>query len=1537
MDILTNVIAQLVNKKGTDEYGVFLINLPKFDYKLFVEQLNTQRKNAIFFLDFPEEEVKTFNKLLPTDASLSYYYTTEDAEKLRNDGREDVFRILIARRSESPKLSSLRWYPTIDLDAVYKGCCRYAKSILQDRSNSVIEALINALNSRQIRNILSFDRVIRYLGEIIKATSETETTQVIKDCYYMLGLCADKSFVNNNPSKDELIKRIKHNRDVVERLENLESKERQGITNYYSGKPTNKSIPRLILSYYKTKDIELLSQMDIADVENCLKTAKKPSSTKPTNKPKPTKLTPTSLGAQIVFEGDVEDTKEIINNINTVISDRPDSGKPETLTIDTTYGPVSIKTSPTTSTISSRMTEEDNFGGVIKADVNSPSDAIKDLDKYGFKPFTLNEYLQKAISDLEKFPQLLQPDEKITILENLKDFLQKRSYIVPYKERLQDVPMLQVLSEYQAFSEYLDSYDKLLKSLNEDFPKIWAVAASNAKNLVSIIMSLDNIYIVGKEEKVHAIPTPLNPMYLWKYIKLSEEILLSRGVDSLNENHLSDDDKTFIIRKSEDIPDPLSVMLLPLHLSGGETSFLPLVGRVGCLPVYSLEKQINQSESGENEIKSSLIRYLCLYPHAGMMLRTCFIDPPSVEFVVTLLKNLNNDKEFIIEGIEVSIYRTKETSHDWVEIDNDSLNEGMLGRVKGRDDLNFKFNIHNEKVTYEDITKKLKCQYHIVILFDPNEVKMGLTENDKLVHINPLCVPKIYKFNPMNDEIEIRPSNEGGIFSDYSNIIEKLRDNQVSMFRHTSVFFKTPLKKETYDALLENTDWLIILDQNLKNWDLSLRSRSEKLFYKEYVYRSIGIYSQNSRKFEIGYKSLVSKLGNFIPNEQGIHDVIEAVRSVNDDGLLSIVSHTSNRIFDENHGKGSLGLAIAAIKYHQENQGTVLVGLDTQLAKEWLSNRDEEQLPDLVGINVSSEDNSAIIDVIEVKTYSGDPKSFIIRDNNIEGHAVDQVSVLDTLIKEIFGRTEKVTTISRREILRGQVFESLYQSLMDSRDKLELSTSLNKLFAGGFRLTVNKKIYFIDFNNEGSSNESYSGVDSHLGSTYELCTIGSNEIQSILAKALFDSTTDAKEIVPVEETIETPTNNSVQNDRQEDTQECQIKTEELPETVKDDIIVHDLNKDEQIKPIREELTTESDKEGLREKSLKLNQVLRSYQINAHPVSESDIEEAARFTRFRVRLKAGETVKNLIKHKEDFAIQLQSSGEILIQHIRGTDNVAIDVPFANAKTVTLLDNISILGQDETKLNFLTGQTPDGVFKITDLAQAPHLLVSGTTGSGKTIFLYSLIVSLLHQFSSDQIKFLIIDPKQTDFIYFDDIPSYLYGQKVIIDSDEAIQMIRKINDEDKVERTNLLRESRCRDIGEYNLKNPGNKMPRIVIIIDEYADLVQTAEMHGKNERRDFEQMLVMLAQRVRNLGIHLVIATQRPSANIVTGALKTNIPLRISLKLPSHVDSQTILDQPGAEDLLGHGDLLLSDGGNLTRMQGLYINTVDLENYIQSKK
>lgn len=1517
-NILTNVITNLVNYKAKEqEYGVSIINMPTFDYKYLVENLNKDRSVALFFLGFRPEDQKKIGGEIGDIQGIHCSFDVEKAEVIRNSGDESVFRVLVIKHRDTEKLSSLRWFPEISLSSVYVKSCDYAIKNLES-SNSVIHSFIKALRKRTIRNILGFERVLEYLDCLLNA-EPTKLPVVLKENLYLLGLCKDSNIDQGTVTVDSIENSIKRNHSVVERIGNLEQAERQSITNFYADDNGNSEIPGNILQYYKSKDVHLLSQMELSDVENCLKSVKSKPSKPKKSKPKKDNTNPTSTAAQYVFDGNEGVINDVLSSMEHEIDNRTNTDRGGTFEIPVGDTTIHVNVVPTTEKIANDiLQEEEYYGEIIYAEVDNPADAIDNESKYNVIKFDKN-YLVKVWDRLEKLNKIIPEGESIS--SNLRSYLDLRNKIFAYRKRLQDTPMFPVIANVKLFSDYLISYEKLLNSINEDFPKIWSIAASNAKEIVSTIMALDYIFVLGDNQSTHSVPTPLNPLYLWKYIRLAEEMLDSRDIEETEEGMLSEDDKDFIIRKSEDIPDPLSLMLVPAIVTQDENPiYLPLSGRLGTLPVYSTKRQINQSENGIDTLKKSIIRYVCLYPHSGMMLRLCVIDPPSVETVVSMLKSLDNSKEFSIEGIDLSIYRTKETPSDWLSIDDASLNEGMLGRYKGKKNLNFKFHIHNEVNSYVDILNHIEENIHIMILFDPNEMKVDNALNNRNIHIHPLCVPKVYTYNQLEDSVEIRPSNEGGIFSTYSSIIEKLSEHPSSL-SHTSTFFKTPLKDTTYQKMLETSDWLVILDQNLRNWDIMLKSSSEKLYYKEDSYRSIGIYSNNCKKFVRGYNELISTLGNFIPVESGVKNVIESVRDINNDGLLSIVSHTSNRIFDSTHGKGNLGLAIAAITYKQKKNNALLVSMDSQLAREWLSNRDEGILPDLVGINISPEtEGLAEIDLIEVKTYRDNPNSFkILEDNRIEGHAVEQVVALDGLMNEIFGPTERITTISRREILREQVFESLFQDKTDTNRKAELSKQLNELFAGKSKITVNKQISFVDFDNDESSVCDYYGTEKYSDIKIRLQVIGRNDIQSIITQS-------ESNILPVKETI--PNNLDIKEDDVEESKpdlECTISpnADSLDPTPKMSHIHIDTHLHSAVQ--------EDNKKEIEENSSQLYNILYAFGINIQKIDPTLVLETARFTRYKVEPKQGQSMRAIQSKAQDIAIQMEANGLVMINHIPNTHFISIDIPHAKQfKPLLLSEKLGNLDNHNGHLNVIVGQNAENEIVIEDIAAMPHLLVAGTTGSGKTVFLYSVVVSLMHQYSPDEIQFLIVDPKQTDFTFFEGLPN-LYGDHIITDAHEALTMINNINNNDKEERTQLLRESKCRDIISYNQKHPEKKMRRLVVIIDEYADLIAASDNNGN--RQEFERTLNMLAQRVRNLGIHLIIATQRPSAKIVTGSIKANFPCRISFRLASHIDSQTILDETGAEDLLGRGDMILKTESKRTRIQGVYISEEDLSEYV----
>lgn len=312
------------------------------------------------------------------------------------------------------------------------------------------------------------------------------------------------------------------------------------------------------------------------------------------------------------------------------------------------------------------------------------------------------------------------------------------------------------------------------------------------------------------------------------------------------------------------------------------------------------------------------------------------------------------------------------------------------------------------------------------------------------------------------------------------------------------------------------------------------------------------------------------------------------------------------------------------------------------------------------------------------------------------------------------------------------------------------------------------------------------------------------------------------------------------------------------------------------------------------------------------------------------------IKNL---EDDIALSLSALGIRIIAPIPGKGTIGIEVPNQNPKIVSMrsmLANEKFISS-KFELPIAIGKTIANEPFITDLAKMPHLLMAGATGQGKSVGLNAIIASLLYKKHPSQLKFVMVDPKKVELTLFSKIERHYLAK--LPDSEEAI-----ITDTHKVVKTlnsltiemnnryELLKDAQVRNIKEYNAKfiarrlNPlqGHRyLPYIVLVVDEFADLIMTAG-------REIETPIARLAQLARAIGIHLIIATQRPSVNIITGTIKANFPARIAFRVSSKIDSRTILDASGAEQLIGRGDMLLSTGNDLIRLQCAFIDTPEID-------
>ena len=359
-------------------------------------------------------------------------------------------------------------------------------------------------------------------------------------------------------------------------------------------------------------------------------------------------------------------------------------------------------------------------------------------------------------------------------------------------------------------------------------------------------------------------------------------------------------------------------------------------------------------------------------------------------------------------------------------------------------------------------------------------------------------------------------------------------------------------------------------------------------------------------------------------------------------------------------------------------------------------------------------------------------------------------------------------------------------------------------------------------------------------------------------------------------------------------------------------------------------------EELEENKNKIVETLSNYKIGIASIKATI---GPTVTLYEIVPEAGVRISKIKNLEDDIALSLSALGIRIIAPIPGKGTIGIEVPNKNATIVSMRSVIASkkFQGSEMQLPVALGKTISNETFVVDLAKMPHLLMAGATGQGKSVGLNAVLTSLLYKKHPAEVKFVLVDPKKVELTLFNKIERHYLAK--LPDSEDAI-----ITDNTKVintlnslciemdNRYELLKNAMCRNIAEYNAKFKGRKLnpneghqflPYIVLVVDEFADLIMTA---GK----EVETPIARLAQLARAIGIHLIIATQRPSVNVITGIIKANFPARIAFRVTSKIDSRTILDSSGADQLIGRGDMLFTQGNDVIRVQCAFVDTPEIE-------
>ncbi len=348
------------------------------------------------------------------------------------------------------------------------------------------------------------------------------------------------------------------------------------------------------------------------------------------------------------------------------------------------------------------------------------------------------------------------------------------------------------------------------------------------------------------------------------------------------------------------------------------------------------------------------------------------------------------------------------------------------------------------------------------------------------------------------------------------------------------------------------------------------------------------------------------------------------------------------------------------------------------------------------------------------------------------------------------------------------------------------------------------------------------------------------------------------------------------------------------------------------------------------------QTLNNYNIG---ISKIKATIGPTVTLYEIVPEAGVRISKIKNLEDDIALSLAALGIRIIAPIPGKGTIGIEVPNQTPDVVSMrtVVNSEKFTHAKMELPIAFGKTISNETFVVDLAKMPHLLMAGATGQGKSVGLNCILASLLYKKHPAQVKFVLVDPKKVELTLFNKIERHFLAklpdeeEAIITDTSKVVNTLNSLCIE-MDNRYELLKNAQCRNIKEYNEKfikrklNPNNGhryLPYIVLVVDEFADLIMTA---GK----EVETPIARLAQLARAIGIHLIIATQRPSVNIITGTIKANFPSRIAFRVTSKIDSRTILDAGGAEQLIGRGDMLYSNGNDLIRLQCAFVDTPEVE-------
>lgn len=1476
--------------------------------------------------------------------------------------------IIVFIRNDTDKLHSLAEFEVI---ATRNVAHFMVEAQISSENNTPTNSFWSALQTTS--DYYSFDVLHEFISAV---TTSDNPAEAIPHNMWRLNLLEDREILGTKSNPKE---RLDRNRNLILTIGQLSEDSRKKLSRSLvrtseEDREHLQNVYRSLQSFYKYGSRDILKELDLETVQKLFSASQKVEKKKKDNTDesggndsspiKPKELDRIISGA-VVFgdEEEQENIQELFDELKKHYDTETEENNETIPTIGGIFGDRNIVLDSHSTGLRKLVgmfcnttvwggimeTEETVLKDAVSADINEIH-AFNPDDKESVVAFVggvdgnqpLFDFITQFDSQFES--KGIEAAERFSpIISNLKE---KREKLYLSIDMIMYHPVLLFgASEENRTNliEYIQAWERLYHALCINEPTMRQISAGGTSFIARAILLLDVLYIkTPKEWK--AILLPLHPVYLWRYYEVFRTLPNKKTI-------LNDEDKEALSKVLSQLPQVLSfVVANSIVTATTEDRVLPCSGSIEMLPTFENKTNRYLGNDGTESVEEILTRWVGFAPYSRNEVRICSIDAPDLIGNIRQIKSFMDKNEVTRVVYDVYLTHNQNGNTELAKLDY-SGKDYEIGEFIRNEQISV--SIRNVRSAF-DVKEALNFRpVHVAFYFDQSSYAIEFGPNSHNLYINPLVITYDYDFDEIQHKGSIFPSSEmdSGLIGDYHKLMRSADIISNNMNPRTTYNGNADMTAVVSTITDKQTQWLVVADRDTNNYQPVSAIPIGEMQYDK---RMVNAWAAADSRIITQYLTLLRGY-NLYPKTETLIEILRQFGHIASNGLISIPKFGADAQAVDNKKKGLIGTLFAASWYMKQHKDALVASLDDDKARLWLQNsKFGNERADLVGLYYDEISNTLHIEPIEVKTRDESPDATISRDDYnsksfiIIGHAADQIASMIEILREIFTADENqmdMFTSARREVLKYQIVSECFRNVHDADWQKKWYLILKKAFGreneGGLNIVVSGLLMHIKLNETVGGEHKLCNNPNFDDCQIDYWKLTSKEIQrDILGEDIPAKKTSTSVLGDMDDSssgddesedaiIDPDINNTSEStdveyqEKPEDNMITSQKQSNLSMPTEDTI-----SHKEHLATSKKDISKEVSREEIEQlvKDFKLS--CGDYNVNLKECNPEDTVVGPSVVRLKFRLGRGQSLQGLSSHLEDIGREMKRTG-VIIQQVPNSDELLLDVPRIKREKVLFKDVITSLPKvtSPEQLYFPLGRTPSGKDLVQDLGKMPHMLVGGSTGSGKSVFLFTMLAAILMTHpSQDDLKLVLSSSKMEDFSHFEGLP-HLYSGNVIYDAIEATRVIKDVIFEESERRGRLLAEARVADIIEYN-KVISEKLAPIIVVIDEFADLAD--QLETKKEQNAFYTPVQRIAQHGRSRGIHLVICTQRPEARLVPSTTKAQLNGRVALRVNDGISSRMIIENPDAQYLQKHGDMIYRNGDEIERAQGYFIEISELD-------